>query len=286
MKKIASVLIGTVLMSGCSMSSTWDNPIPKDEFLVVAHRGASTYEPENTLPAFKLAENLDADYIELDIQLTKDGELVVMHDKDVKRTTESEGKIQQATVAELKQLTADEKKGGEKADHTLPEEAYKVPTLKEVIEAVGERVHFIIELKNTKEYIGIEAKLVEFMEEHALIGPDQNGMPKVIVHSFNKRALKQIHKLAPNIPLLQLISFDEGEEAEVDEKEVQDIQTYAKGIGVTYEALTPAFVNTMHGKNLAVFAYTVNDETAALRLQAMGVNGIHTDQPDLLKEEG
>lgn len=273
-------------MSGCSMSSTWDNPIPKDEFLVVAHRGASSYEPENTLPAFKLAENLDADYIELDIQLTKDGELVVMHDKDVKRTTESEGKIQQVTVAELKQLTADEKKGGEKADHTLPEEAYKVPTLKEVIDAVGEHVHFIIELKNAKEYIGLEVKLVELLEEQQLIGPDQNGLPKAIVHSFNKQSLKQVHKLNPDIPLLQLISFEEGEEAIIDEKELQDIQTYAKGIGVTYDALTPAFVNTMHGKNLAVFAYTVNDETAALRLQAMGVNGIHTDQPDLLKEEG
>lgn len=285
MKKILCVVMTTLLISGCSMGSSWENPIPEEEFLVVAHRGASAYEPENTLPAFELAEKLDADYVELDVQMTKDGQLVVMHDKDVKRTTESEGEIQAATLDELKQLNADEKKGGKPAEHSLPAGAYQVPTLKEVVNTVDEDVHFVIEMKNTKEYIGLEVKLVEFLEEHQLIGIDRNGFPKAIVHSFNEKALKQIHKLNPNIPLLQLITFEEEEEAVLDKKEVQEIQAYATGIGVNYESLTPSFVNTMHEKNLAVFAYTVNDEMDALRLRAMGVNGIHTDHPDLLKNK-
>ena len=85
--------------------------MPEEGFLIIAHRGASAYEPENTMPSFELAEDLDSDYVELDIHLTKDGELIVMHDDDVKRTTEAVGKIKDHTLAELKELTANQEKG-------------------------------------------------------------------------------------------------------------------------------------------------------------------------------
>ncbi|GEN83031.1 glycerophosphoryl diester phosphodiesterase [Sporosarcina luteola] len=258
--------------------------MPEDGFLVIAHRGASAYEPENTLPSFELAEELDADYIELDVHLTKDGELVVMHDDEVDRTTESIGKIKDHTLAELKELTADEDKDEKVAVSGRNEEAYEIPTLVEVIEEMKGDIRFVIELKDTEQYFGIEEKLVDVMSEYGLIGTDSKGYPKAVVHSFDEEALKKVHKIDPSIPLLQLISFDDGEEAELSKKKLKDLLSYASGIGVSYEALTPPFVNTMHGEGLAVYAYTVNDAEAALRLKAMGVNGIHTNEPDLLDE--
>lgn len=282
MKKILLIISTAILLSACNIGNEWDNPMPEEEFLIIAHRGASAYEPENTMPSFELAEDLNADYVELDIHLTKDGELIVMHDDDVKRTTEAVGKIKDFTLAELKELTANQEKGGKVAVSGKDKEAYEIPTLQEVVEEMKGDLRFVIELKDTDQYPGIEEELVELMKESGLTGADAKGYPKAVIHSFDKKALKQVHKIDPEIPVIQLISFDEGEEAELTEKELKDILTYASGINVSYESLTPPFVNTMHDEDLAVYAYTVNDPEAALRLKAMGVNGIHTDEPDLL----
>ncbi|MCM3743912.1 hypothetical protein M3193_07125 [Sporosarcina luteola] len=285
MKKLLLLLSTAILLSACSIGNEWDNPMPEEGFLIIGHRGASAYEPENTLPSFELAEDLNADYVELDVHLTKDGELIVMHDDDVKRTTEAAGKIKDFTLAELKQLTADEKKGKKIAASGRDEEEYEVPTLREVVEQMKGDLRFVIELKDTEQYPGIEEELVRLMEEQELIGHDAKGYPKAVILSFDKKALKQVHKIDPEIPLIQLVSFDEGEEAALTKKELKDILSYASGVNVSYEALTPPFVNSMHDEGLAVYAYTVNDAEAALRLKAMGVNGIATDEPDLLDEE-
>jgi len=285
MKKLLYIISTAILLSACNIGNGWDNQMPEEGFLIIAHRGASAYEPENTIPSFELAEDLNADYVELDVHLTKDGELIVMHDDDVKRTTEAVGKIKDYTLAELKELTADQMKG-EQIDVSGRDEetAYEIPTLLEVFEEMKGDIRYVIELKDTDQYPGIEEKLVELMRERGMVGADDKGYPKAVIHSFDKKALKQVHKIDPTIPLMQLISFDDGEEAELSKKELKEIKTYASGIDVSYEALTPPFVNSMHDEGLAVYAYTVNDAEAALRLKAMGVNGIHTDEPDLLGE--
>lgn len=284
MRKILFIISTAILLSACNIRNDWDNPMPEEGFLMIAHRGASAYEPENTLPSFELAEDLNADYVELDVHLTGDGEMIVMHDDDVKRTTEAVGKIKDFTLAELKELTANEEKGEKVAVSGGDEEAYEIPTLLEVFKEMGDDIRYVIELKDADQYTGIEEKLVELMRENGLIDTDGKGYPKAVIHSFDKKALKRVHQIDPEIPLIQLISFDEGEEAELTKKELKDILSYASGINVSYEALTPPFVNSMHDKGLAVYAYTVNDAEAALRLKAMGVNGIATDEPDLLDE--
>lgn len=285
MKKLLVIISTAILLSACNIGNEWDNPMPEEGFLIIAHRGASAYEPENTMPSFELADDLNADYVELDVHMTKDGELIVMHDDDVKRTTEAVGKIKDYTLAELKELTANEEKGEKVAvSGGDEEEAYEIPTLLEVFEEMEEDIRYVIELKDTDQYPGIEEKLVELMKENGMIGDDGKSYPKAVIHSFDKKALKQVHKLEPAIPLMQLISFDEGEEAELSADKLKELLTYASGIDVSYEALTPSFVNTMHDEGLAVYAYTVNDAEAALRLKAMGVNGIHTDEPDILDE--
>ena len=282
MKKIILLLVGLLLvLTGCSIGTKWNNPIPNDEFLIVGHRGASAYEPENTIPAFELAKNLGSDYIELDIHMTKDGELVIMHDKDVKRTTESKGKIKDHTLAELKELTADEKKG-EKVAVSSQEEAYDIPTLREVLEEMEGDVRFVIELKDPDEYEGIEERLVSMMKDYGLLAKDENGYPKAVIHSFDEDALQKVHRLNKDIPLLQLISFDDGEEAVMSKEELNKLLTYAIGVGVSYEALNAKFVSAMHEADIIVFGYTVDDREDAVKLQAMGVDGIHTNKPDLL----
>lgn len=283
MRKLVLIISTVIILSACSFGQKWDNPMPEEGFLIIAHRGASAYEPENTIPSFQLAEHLDSDYVELDVHLTKDGELIVMHDDDVKRTTEAVGKIKDYTLAELKQLTANEDKGEKVAVSGMDEEAYEIPTLQEVINEMEDDIRYVIELKDTEQYPGVEEELVRLLKENDMIGVDGQQYPKAVIHSFDEKALKQVHKIEPTIPLLQLISFEEGEEAKISEEELEDIKTYASGISVSYEALTPPFVNAMKDEGLAVYGYTVNDAEAALRLKAMGVNGIHTDEPDILE---
>lgn len=159
MKKIIGICIVLILLSACSFGADWDNPMPEDGFIIVGHRGASAYEPENTLPSFELAEKLDADYIELDVHLTKDGELIVMHDDEVDRTTESIGKIKDFTLTELKELNANQEKGEIVAVTGRDKDAYEIPTLREVFDEMENDIHYVIELKDTEQYVGIEKSL-------------------------------------------------------------------------------------------------------------------------------
>ncbi|MCG7334377.1 glycerophosphodiester phosphodiesterase [Sporosarcina sp. ACRSM] len=283
MKKLLFVLLcATLWLTGCGKDI---GPMPEDEFLVIAHRGASAYVPENTLASYELAEDLDADYIELDIHLTKDGEMVVMHDQDVESTMNASGKISEFTLEELKKLS---KKSRYQDDEGMAAkgqaEMYAVPALREVFDQFEDRMNFIIELKNPEDYPGIEEKLMDLLEANDMIGSDEDGHPKAVIQSFSEEGLEKIHALNPKIPLLRLISFEEGEEAQLTTEEIEKLQTYAAGIGVSYEALTEPFISYMQQQGLVVYAYTVNDQETALRMKDLDANGIHTDRPDILEK--
>lgn len=280
MKKILLVA-ALLLLSACSKDA---GPVPEDEFMIVAHRGASAYLPENTLESFALAEEMDADYIELDVHLTKDNELVILHDKDVDDTTNATGDVLSFTLAELKQLSADfsEEEGKTTVSGTL--EHFEIPTLREVLDEFSSKLRFVIELKDPARYIGIEQMLVDLMAEYELIGWDENHYAHTVIHSFNEPALKKVHEINAEIPLLQLLSFDEDEEAKLTEKEIEELKTYATGVGVSYESITPAFIKKMQDNDLIVHVYTVNEAKIAKEMKALGVNGIHTDKPDVMEE--
>ena len=281
-KKLISVLFGALILAGCGEEN--HSVMPKDDFLVIAHRGASAYAPENTLASYGLAEDMDADYVELDIHLTKDSQLAVMHDKDVSGTTEGKGEIGDYTLDELKQLSADFRfDDKDQIAISGSSEEYAVPELSEVFSQFGEDMNFIIELKDPKKYPGIEEKLVEVLKEYEMIDFDDNGYPRVVIQSFEKKGLQNVHELNPDIPLLKIISFDDGEQAKLSKKEIDELVSYTVGIGVDYEALTPSFISKMNENGLLVYAYTVNDAEAALKMKEMGANGIITDRPDLAR---
>jgi len=279
------LILTVLLLGGCGKGKAEVGLASNEDFLIIAHRGASAYVAENTLASYELAEDLDADYIELDIHLTQDGQLAVMHDADVTRTTEGSGEVAELTLAELKELSANFRRDDKKMRAVDgPSDEYAVPTLDEVFGQFGEDVGFIIELKDPKDYPGIEQKLIDVLKEYDMIGFREDGRTKVAIQSFSEKGLKRVYELNQDIPLLQLISFDEDEEAKLSKKELKKLLTYASGIGVTYEALSAPFIKEMHDAGLAVYAYTIIDAETALKMKAIGANGIHTDRPDILEK--
>ncbi|WP_210469697.1 glycerophosphodiester phosphodiesterase family protein [Sporosarcina sp. 6E9] len=278
---IASVIF---CLAGCSQEKTDTERTPDEDFQIIAHRGASAYAPENTPASFQLAEEMNANYIELDIHLTKDGEIVVMHDEDVAKTTEGSGDIGTYTLAQLKELSVNT--GHKERERNPVAEAYKVPTLREVFDQFGDQMNFMIELKESKNNRGIEEKLVDLLKEYEIISTaDQDKKPKVVVHSFYEKMLKQVHELNEDILLLKLITFEEGETAELSKKELDNLLTYSSAIGIGHKLLNQDFIQEMNDKGLLVYATDVQDVDVAKKMQKIGAKGIFTNRPDILYNE-
>lgn len=285
----SSLLVAVLLVvTGCATDKEMKGPMPTEDFMIIAHRGASAYAPENTMASFAIANKMNADYIELDIQLTLDGEIVVLHDTDVMATTNSIGDVSTFTLKELQELTAKFRNEDGKREVNGSADFYGIPTLKEVFDHFGKDVHFIVELKDTAKYIDIEDKLVQLLEDSDRIGTDKEGNPITVIHSFETASLKKVRKLHKDIPIVQIISFivgDESDQAQLSDVEVEEIKTYADALDINYEALTAPFVELMQEKGFPIYAYTVNDAITVAKMKEIGVNGIHTNNPDLKSME-
>ncbi len=276
-KIIIGILMLSLFLTGCGNTEMASNPLPEDAFWTIAHRGASAYAPENTLASYDLAEEMEADYIELDIHLTKDGEIVIMHDEDVERTTEGTGYIADYTLSELKELSADFQ--FEDKEETI----YRVPTLAEVFDQFGDEIHYFIELKDSDKDEGIEEALIDLLEQYDMIGTAKDGKPRTVVHSFSEKRLQRVHELNQKIPLVKLISFKDEKFPELTQHEVDDILKYGAGIAINYEFLDRTVIKQMHEEGLLVYATAVQDAEAALHMKEIGANGIYTNRPDLLE---
>jgi len=219
-------------------------------FIKIAHRGASAYEPENTLRSFERAIELKADMIELDVRQSIDGHLVVMHDDTVDRTTDSTGLVSLKTLSELKELNAGK---GE-----------KIPTLDEVIELGRDRAKLVIELKEN----GCEDKVVDLIHKN-------NLTDEVFIVSFKPNRLKMIKELEPNLKT-GLIIF-----ASIDPVRL------AKNCGADVVApfrwfITKGLVERARRNGLYTFTWTVDDTLKAHGLRNKGVSGIVTNKPDII----
>jgi glycerophosphoryl diester phosphodiesterase len=235
---------------------------------IYAHRGASTYAPENTLAAFKLAVEQKADAIELDVKLSADNEVVVIHDQTVKRTTGAPGRVAQLSLAELKELDA-----GSFFDIKFKGE--RIPSLGEVFETVGNSVYINIELTN---YASLNDDLPNLTA--ALV--KKHGMEKrVLFSSFNPLALIRIHRLLPEVPLgLLTLPGKSGR-----------LLRSPLGRIVPHQALHPnnadtnkQLVDRTHRSGRLVNVWTVNEPQAIRSFISMGVDGIITDQPLLMHQ--
>ncbi len=233
---------------------------------VWAHRGASAYAPENTMIAFEKAIQMGADGIELDVQMTKDGQLVVIHDETINRTSNGRGYVSQYTLDELRKYNFN---NGFKTNKPI-----NIPTLEEVYKYMGITSLMInVELKNSiMEYKGMEEKVIDLARKMKL-------EERIIYSSFSRESIAKIRKLAPDakVGILYIGRW-------------QEVQSYAKQIGIT--ALHPSFktvkerilVQSAKENGLAVHVWTVNKGRDMAYLVRKQVEAIITDKPDICKQ--
>ncbi|WP_409291925.1 glycerophosphodiester phosphodiesterase [Peribacillus sp. SCS-37] len=233
--------------------------------VIIAHRGASGYCPENTRSAFLKAIEMGADSIELDIQLSKDGHLVVIHDPYLGRTVDGKGRIRDFLYSELSLLDA-----GSWFGPAFAEE--RILNLEETLELLDGKADILIEIKKPRLYPGIEKKLAQALEKVS--------HSKVIVQSFDLGTMQTFKMLCPHIQAGLLI------------KRYPWIWTLKrlKGISASIQYINPKrniagsrLIKRIKRAGLHVFVWTVRDREEAHRLASLGVDGIITDFPDLLK---
>lgn len=233
--------------------------------LIWGHRGASGYEPENTLAAFAKAAELKADGIELDIQLTKDGEIVVIHDETIDRTSTGKGFVKDLTLQELRRYSY---------NMTMPEKPHAdIPLMKEVFELIRPTDLTInIELKTSIfDYEGIEDKILMMTHEYGM-------EDRVIYSSFNHYSVLRLMKLNPSIRTAFL--YQDGP---------LDMPEYALKHGV--DALHPWFVNLRfegfveecRQKGIEINTWSVDDEKYMRMCAEMGIHAIITNYPDVAR---
>lgn len=223
--------------------------------LAIAHRGASGYLPENTVAAFRLAVEQGADAVELDVHLSSDGHLVVMHDPTVDRTTNGHGYIKDMTLADIRRLRS----RGE-----------PVPILEDVFDALPNHVLVAIEVKNGPLfYKGIEDALLSTLSRAGRLG-------NTLVISFDHVLVRQVRKLCSEVRTgilfvchpVRPVSFARA--------------ATAQAVLPHWAYVTDRLVGSAHRAGIPVFAWVADDEGTVRHLMALGVDGIASNYPDRL----
>ncbi|WP_432357368.1 glycerophosphodiester phosphodiesterase family protein [Sporosarcina sp. UB5] len=265
-------------LSACSTTSV-EASLPDDRFLIIAHRGASAYAPEHSFLSYALAVQMKADYIELDVHMTKDGELVSTHDAFV-YLPDGRKRIAEVDFQELKNVHRNSVYDG-KLPVSLPEgiDPLRIVSTEEIFSYFKHDVNYYIELKTPASYPGVEDALLRQLREFGLLSEIDADMPKVILQSFNAKSLKKIHEQEPTIPLIQLYSAKN--ETMLTKKRLRKVAEYASGIGVDKTIVTEELVELAHAENLHVHPFTVNEEKEIRRMIEIGADGIFTDVPDI-----
>jgi glycerophosphoryl diester phosphodiesterase len=216
--------------------------------------------------------------------MTADGVLVALHDKTLNRTADApegvperycRGLVSKKTLEQIKMCDAGSWFDPEYSDQ-------RIPTLDEIFERYGTRVNYYIETKNPDAAPGMEAELVRLLEEHGLIpeeGPAEAESWQVLIQSFSAESLMTIHELAPTLPLIQL--YWAGTSKSI-QRDLDAVSEYAVGIGPYKKDVDAALVEAAHEHCLAVHPYTVNTVEEMEALIALGVDGMFTNNPDLL----
>jgi glycerophosphoryl diester phosphodiesterase len=235
---------------------------------IFAHRGSSAYAPENTLAAFKLAVTQHADGIELDAKLTADGQVVVMHDDTIDRTTNGTGRIKSLNLEDLKGFDA-----GSKISPLFKSE--KIPTLEEVFETVGRTMFINVELTN------YSSPLDELPDKVVVLVKRFNLEASILLSSFNMIALIKARNLLPKIPL-GLLTFPGCADITFHSRLVGFGQLFA--MHPFYKDVTSNLIQIAHQARCRIHAWTVNQPEIMQQLFNAGVDGIFTDDPLLAKK--
>jgi glycerophosphoryl diester phosphodiesterase len=271
---LALALLGSV----GTLSAPAASAAPAPAIEVTAHRGSSGAAPENTLAAVRLALAQKSDVVENDVQRTLDGELVIMHDVTLARTTDVEQvfpdrapwNVRDFTLAEIKQLDA--------GSWFAPEFAgERVPTLAEWVGAVGDRAGMLLEPKAPELYPGIEIDLDKELRSlpafNRALQRDQ-----VVVQSFNHPWLRTYKDLAPDVTVGLLFGSRPTEAA------IADAATWAEQVNPALGAIDEATVDQIHAQGMEAHVWTVNAGQDMRRAVRWEVDGIITNYPQVLRD--
>jgi glycerophosphoryl diester phosphodiesterase len=240
--------------------------------LLAAHRGGSLLWPENSLLAFRNALALGADFIEFDVHLSRDGEVMVIHDATLDRTTTGSGPVRDRTVAELKALRLRDRSGA-----VTPE---TVPTLEEVVKVAAEaKRRMLLEIKvdaSRARYPGVEEKVLAILDRHAMTA-------STVVMSFEAPTWRRVRELRPDVATCALYSSrtlgHSSLTAELDALREAGVRF----IGVEHTVVDAAAVAEAQRAGVGLGAWTVNDPADMKRVIGTGVTILITDQPDVAK---
>ena len=230
-----------------------------NKILIIGHRGAKSVAPENTLKSFKKAIELGADFIEFDMHLSKDREIVIMHDENVFAITGKQGLIKNMTLEELKKLDCGE---GE-----------KIPTILEVIEIAKGKIGLQCEIKA----LNLTEQLVKLLRTHSIINSS-------LVSSFIFTELVQLKKIEPNLKIGLLISELLRSDKEMKNHVQKAINEKFYSIHPFYKSINKELIEFAHKNNLKVVAWTVDSKVAMKKLIEIGVDGIITNDISKAKE--
>jgi glycerophosphoryl diester phosphodiesterase len=220
----------------------------------IGHRGAAGYEPENTLRSFKKAMELRVDMIEFDVYVCKSGELVVIHDETVDRTTNGKGEVEQKTLAELKELDAGK---GE-----------KIPTIEEVLDLADKKIKINIELKGGNTAKPVSDVIEKYVEENGWSYED------FLVSSFNHGELKKFKELNPKIKTGLLV--EEIPDGFINFAEKSD----AYSVNIPIKLANENFVKSAQGRGLKVYIWAANEQDEIEKAKSLGADYICSNFPD------
>lgn len=223
---------------------------------IIAHRGASGYEPENTLAAFQAAIDLQADAIELDVQVCKSGDIVVFHDTKLKRITGSKGKLRKKKLAGLRKLTAGNN------EH--------IPTFKEVLDHCDAKINLNVELKSKR------TAMATALIIRNSIRTGHWKYEDFFVSSFYFRELKRFHEVCPEVPISLLYA----RKPKKLKRRVRLLEPMAVHLNV--KNIKKKWIDFVHSFDLKVYIWTVDDPGIASILASEGVDGFFSNYPDRL----
>ena len=259
-------------------------PIPNhpyfnpDKFLVMAHRGARSLGPENTIYAFKRAVELGTDVLEMDLQTTSDGTLVILHDREVDRTTNGKGAVDSFTLSDLKKLDAGFRWSPDNSkSFPLRNKGVPIPTLTEVFKA----------FPDTRMNIEIKSSQVNTIQDLCRTIRDNGMSEKVMVACFDAGKLGEFRSICPEVAtsagaseaaMFYWLQWAHLESAYSPSAQALQIpEAYGD-----YRIATRRFIEGAHARNMRVHVWTVNDVESMQRLIDLGVDGIMTDYPERL----
>jgi glycerophosphoryl diester phosphodiesterase len=259
---------------GAFVLSCWFASTTLGAVEIIAHRGASFDAPENTLSAMKLAWEQNADAVELDLWLSRDGELIVFHDSDTKRFEPIARKIPSLTWRETQSLDVGSWKGAQFRNE-------RIPTLESILATIPPGRRAVLELKCGPEIVP---------ELQRVIAASGRSSSQLVIISFNFDALLESKKAFPGVPHLFLYDYKK-EPSTGQLPKLQPLIARAKaarfeGLNLQFRwPINPGFVSEVKAAGLKLFVWTVDDAAVARQLADAGVDGITTNRPQWLREQ-